>query len=141
MPLPTFPLPTLPSTNAWYLKTKAKLITTHSRQNINTQSPPASFKITAPSSSLTYDFNAARKLAVVVKIRTDTDPWKTAVRTVATMWNAYHLWDPLEEEADPETAPAIVMTWSRIRRSPTAEGTRRSERVRKMQLEAAPRRM
>lgn len=64
-----------------------------------------------------------------------------AVSTVATMWKAYHLCEPAEEAAQPDTAPPIVITWRRMKRKPTIEGKRRRESVRKIQLEAAPKRM
>jgi len=74
---------------------------------------------------------------VVAKMSTETDPWNTAVSTVATAWKAYQRWDP----AHPVTAPAMVVMWRRMKRRPTTEGRSLRERVRKMQLEAAPRRM
>lgn len=64
-----------------------------------------------------------------------------AVRTVATMWAAYHLLVAVEAAAQPVIAPAMVKMWRRIRKKPHTEGTKRRERVKKMQLEAAPKRM
>lgn len=64
-----------------------------------------------------------------------------AVNTVATMCVAYHPFVPEEAAAQPEIAPAMVMTWRRIKKRPGREGQRRRARVRKMQLEAAERRM
>lgn len=64
-----------------------------------------------------------------------------AVKTVKTMWAEYHRFVPEETAAQPETAPAMVRTWRRMRKKPHREGKRRSERVRKMQLEAAPNKM
>ena len=49
------------------------------------QSPPPSFKIAAESSSRTYDMRLPRKLDVLVKMRTETDPWNIAVSTVVTL--------------------------------------------------------
>lgn len=84
-----------------------------------------------------------RKSLVLVKMSTDTDPWNIAVSTVATMWVPYHLLLPAPElaAAQPETAPAMVRMWSKMRKNPHRDGMRRRERVRKMQLEAAPRSM
>ena len=60
------------------------------------------------------------------------------------MWTPYQRPEEVEEREEavhPETAPAMVRTWRRMRKKPQREGTRRRERVRKMQLEAAPKRM
>lgn len=40
-----------------------------------------------------------------------------------------------------ETAMKMVRTWRRMRKKPTREGKRRRERVRKMKLEEAAKRM
>ncbi|KAG0485101.1 hypothetical protein HPP92_009180 [Vanilla planifolia] len=81
-----------------------------------------------------------RNSAVLVNTSKATEPCKMAVSTVATMWAPCHFRAEEFATAQPETAPAMVSEWRRMRRNPTAEGMRRRERVRKMQLEAAPRR-
>ncbi|MFS7988772.1 hypothetical protein Hanom_Chr11g01038841 [Helianthus anomalus] len=57
------------------------------------------------------------------------------------MWTAYHLLEPADTAVHPEMAPAMVMMWRRTSRAPAMDGMRRRERVRKMQLEAAPSKM
>lgn len=81
-----------------------------------------------------------------MNIRTETAPWKIAVRTVATMCEPYNLSLAVAdvEEAkieQPDTAVAIVRVWRKIRERPERDGKRRREIVRKMQLEAEPKRM
>lgn len=78
---------------------------------------------------------------MAVKISTETEPWKMAVNTVADMWAAYHFVDPLVTAEQPEIAAAMVKIWSMMKKNPIRDGISRRERVRKMQLDAAPSKM
>ena len=64
-----------------------------------------------------------------------------AVRTVKTIWTPNQRPVAAAAMAQPDTAPAIVKAWRKIMKKPHTEGMRRRDRVRKMQEEAAPRRM
>lgn len=65
-----------------------------------------------------------------------------AVRTVTTMCAEYQrVMVVREDDAEAETAPAIVNAWRRIKKKPQIEGKRFRERVRKMQLEDADKSM
>ena len=63
-----------------------------------------------------------------------------AVRTVKTMWTPYQRPVAAEAMTQPEIAPAMVNAWRKMMKKPQTEGRRRRDRVRKMQLVAAPRR-
>jgi hypothetical protein len=47
----------------------------------------------------------------------------------------------IDDDAEAETAPAMVNAWRRMKKMPHIEGKRLRERVRKMQLEDADRSM
>lgn len=53
----------------------------------------------------------------------------------------YHFPALEEAAAQLEISPTMVIMWRRIRKKPQRDGNRQRERVRKMQLEAAPSRM
>jgi hypothetical protein len=54
----------------------------------------------------------------------------------------YHLVIVLrDDDAEAETAPAMVNAWRRMKKKPQIEGKRLRERVRKMQLEDADKSM
>ncbi|KAH0460912.1 hypothetical protein IEQ34_008487 [Dendrobium chrysotoxum] len=61
-----------------------------------------------------------------------------AVRAAAAVWAACERSEEATGEAAAEAAAMAVSEWREIRRRPQGEGRRRRERVRKMQLEAAP---
>lgn len=76
-----------------------------------------------------------------MKMSIEIEPSKMAVTTVTTMWAAYHRLVAEEATWQARTATQMVRTWRRMRKKPKREGRRRRERVRKMKLEAAARRM
>jgi len=47
----------------------------------------------------------------------------------------------IDDDAEAETAPAMVNAWRRMKKKPQIEGKRLRERVRKMQLEDADKSM
>lgn len=71
-----------------------------------------------------------------MKIRTEIEPWKMAVRTVAAICAPYHRVPPVLAAWHPAKAPRMVRRWRMMKKKPQSDGIRRRERVRKMQLEA-----
>lgn len=65
-----------------------------------------------------------------------------AVSTVTTMCAEYQrVRVVIDDDAEAETAPAMVNAWRRMKKMPQIEGKRLRERVRKMQLEDADKSM
>ena len=79
-----------------------------------------------------------------VKASSATAPWKMAVSAAPAVCALCHcagVAGAVKEPEQPAAEKTAVSAWRKSRSRPHGDGSRRSDSVRKMQLEAAPRRM